>query len=63
MQTSDLIQSLRKSYETGTLEESNLRPDPIDLFREWMDAAVAAQLDEPNAMTLCTASADGMPDG
>jgi pyridoxamine 5'-phosphate oxidase len=63
MQTSDLIQSLRKSYETGTLEEANLRPDPIDLFREWMDAAVAAQLDEPNAMTLCTASADGMPDG
>jgi pyridoxamine 5'-phosphate oxidase len=63
MQTSDLIQGLRKSYETGTLEEANLLPDPIDLFREWMDAAVAANLEEPNAMTLCTASADGAPDG
>lgn len=63
MQTSDHIQGLRKSYETGTLTEHDLLPDPIDLFRTWMEAAVQAQLEEPNAMTLCTASVDGQPDG
>jgi len=63
MHTSDHIQGIRKSYETGTLEEQDLQPDPIDLFRAWMDTAVQAQLEEPNAMTLCTASADGLPDG
>ncbi len=63
MQTSDHIQSLRKSYETGTLEVEDLQPDPIQLFRAWMDTAVEAHLEDPNAMTLCTASADGQPDG
>ncbi len=63
MHTSDHIQGIRKSYETGTLEELDLQPDPIDLFGAWMDIAVQAQLEEPNAMTLCTASADGLPDG
>lgn len=63
MQTSDHIQGMRKSYETGTLTEQDLLPDPIDLFRAWMETAVQARLEEPNAMTLCTASADGQPDG
>jgi pyridoxamine 5'-phosphate oxidase len=35
--------------------------DPIRLFKKWFDAAVKAELNEPNAMTLATASRDGKP--
>jgi pyridoxamine 5'-phosphate oxidase len=38
-----------------------LLPDPIDQFRQWFDAAVAAGLKEPTAMTLATATSDGLP--
>jgi pyridoxamine 5'-phosphate oxidase len=37
------------------------QPDPIRLFKKWFDAAVRAELKEPNAMTLATAAADGKP--
>lgn len=35
--------------------------DPLDLFREWFEAARAAGLELPEAMTLATADADGRP--
>jgi pyridoxamine 5'-phosphate oxidase len=34
---------------------------PLELFREWFEAARAAGLDLPEAMTLATADADGKP--
>ena len=36
-------------------------PDPIALFTEWLDQALKAELPEPNAMTVATATADGVP--
>jgi pyridoxamine 5'-phosphate oxidase len=35
--------------------------DPIRLFKKWFDAAVRAQVTEPTAMTLATATRDGKP--
>jgi pyridoxamine 5'-phosphate oxidase len=35
--------------------------DPIELFREWFDAARAGGLELPEAMTLATADADARP--
>ena len=35
--------------------------DPLGLFREWFEAARAAGLDLPEAMTLATADAGGRP--
>jgi pyridoxamine 5'-phosphate oxidase len=35
--------------------------DPIRLFKKWFDAAVRAELKEPDAMTLATAAHDGKP--
>jgi pyridoxamine 5'-phosphate oxidase len=51
----------RKEYEQGTLDEASVARDPIDQFSAWYDAAVAAGVPEPEAMTLATASADGRP--
>jgi pyridoxamine 5'-phosphate oxidase len=37
------------------------KADPIRLFKKWFDAALAAELNEPNAMTLATATSGGKP--
>ena len=36
-------------------------PDPFELFAQWMDDALNAELIEPNALTLATVSRSGMP--
>lgn len=50
---------------TGTapsIELDRLPADPLELFREWFDAAVALEVPEPAAMTLSTMDDDGVPD-
>jgi pyridoxamine 5'-phosphate oxidase len=43
------------------LSEAEAGDDPFALFRLWFDKALAVGLPEPNAMTLATATADGVP--
>lgn len=52
---------LRKEYEGGALDESDLAPDWPTQFGRWLADAVHAGLPEPNAMVLATANADGQP--
>jgi pyridoxamine 5'-phosphate oxidase len=35
--------------------------DPIELFVEWLEAAIDARVEQPHAMTLATASKSGIP--
>lgn len=63
MNINDPIGTLRKSYETGELVESQVPEDPLALFAEWMQTAVAYPLEEANAMTLCTVDGEGQPQG
>ena len=56
----DLAQ-MRKSYEQAALDESHVRPLPIDQFHHWFDEAVKSKALEPNAMTLATVSPQGRP--
>ena len=51
----------RKEYEQGALDEATVARDPIRQFAAWYDAAVAAGVPEPEAMTLSTATPDGRP--
>lgn len=53
--------SQRFDYEYDILEEDDLEPDPIAQFRHWLAAAAEEGIREPNAMTLATASPDGVP--
>lgn len=55
------LQKLRKEYTRAGLRESNADLDPIKQFRTWFDEALAADLHEPNAMTLATATRAGRP--
>ena len=55
------LQRLRKEYTRAGLREADADPDPTKQFRKWFDEALAADLHEPNAMTLATATSDGRP--
>ncbi len=55
------LADLRKEYMARGLDVGDLDADPILQFRAWFDEALAAQLTEPNAMTLATVGADGRP--
>jgi len=55
------IADLRQDYTKETLNETDVDPNPFVQFRRWFDQAVNAELPEPNAMTLATASRDGIP--
>ncbi len=55
------IANIRKEYKLKTLEESNVAADAILQFSHWWNEAINSEIDEVNAMTLATASADGIP--
>lgn len=59
---SNNIADIRKEYKLRTLSESDVLADPIRQFDRWWQEAIHSNLEEVNAMTLATASADGMPD-
>ena len=52
---------LRTDYKRAALGERDVAADPIAQFSRWFDEAVAAQVPEPNAMTLATVDAYGQP--
>ncbi|AVP57884.1 pyridoxamine 5'-phosphate oxidase [Pulveribacter suum] len=58
---SSSIADLRKSYERAELGEDASHADPLAQFDQWLGEAVAAQVPEPNAMTLATVSGDLRP--
>ena len=57
----DHVTRLRKEYTRSGLKESDVASDPIEQFRSWFDEVLAADLHEPNAMTLATATPEGRP--
>lgn len=60
MEIPDLAR-MREEYADIGLEESAAGHDPVVLFERWLAEAVEAQVHEPNAMALATATADGRP--
>ena len=55
------IADLRKSYERAELNEAASNADPLNQFDQWLGEAIAAQLPEPNAMTLATVGGNLRP--
>ena len=54
---------LRREYraQSGHLLEENASSDPFEQFEQWFADAIAAKLDLPDAMTLATATPQGIP--
>lgn len=55
------LADLRKSYERAELSEDASQADPLKQFEQWLSEAIAAQVPEPNAMTLATVGSDLRP--
>ena len=55
------LSELRTEYKRAVLDEQDVDPDPLLQFNRWFAEAVAAQVPEPNAMTLATVDAEGRP--
>jgi pyridoxamine 5'-phosphate oxidase len=55
------IADIRKDYQLQSLSEKDVMGNPIDQFEKWWNEAIKSNLDEVNAMTLATSSADGTP--
>jgi pyridoxamine 5'-phosphate oxidase len=55
------IADIRRDYSHKQLSEKDADPDPIIQFENWWIEARHSKIDEVNAMTLATASPDGLP--
>lgn len=57
------ISDLRKEYTLNGLDKADVLADPIAQFRIWFNAALQANVPEPNAMYISTVTENGRPDG
>ncbi len=55
------LADLRKNYALQSLAETDVQSDPIAQFAIWFQHAIDSQILEPNAMSLATATANGLP--
>lgn len=55
------IADIRREYTLAGLRRTDLETDPMAQFAKWFEQALAANLVEPNAMTLATADREGRP--
>src|SRR6185437_7003404 len=55
------IADIRKEYKLKELQEAAAHKNAIEQFDLWWKEALNSEIDEVNAMTLATASADGVP--
>src|SRR4051794_35149652 len=55
------IADIRRDYKRELLDESHVANDPIEQFGKWWNEALKSETEEVNAMTLATATKDGIP--
>lgn len=55
------VADIRRDYVQKELVESDVCENPIDQFMEWFEQALSADLTDPTAMTLATATKEGVP--
>ncbi len=55
------IADIRKDYSLKVLDEADLHKDAIQQFEKWWQEALLSEIEEVNAMTLATATANGKP--
>lgn len=55
------IHNIRRDYMLQHLSEEAVADTPVEQFSRWWNDAITSNVDEVNAMTLATASNDGLP--
>lgn len=57
------IADIRKDYMLKSFNEQDAKSTALDQFDIWWQDAIASNIDEVNALTLCTVSPEGKPSG
>lgn len=57
-----IIAAARREYGNCELLEATVSPDPFVQFEHWFQDALNANMVDPNAMTVATVDANGLPD-
>ena len=55
------IAGIRTEYKQKSLLEADVEKAPVQQFEKWWNDAINSEIEEVNAMTLATASSDGLP--
>jgi pyridoxamine 5'-phosphate oxidase len=55
------LSELRQDYQLASLDENDVSISPFEQFDKWFSEALKAEITEPNAMILATATPDGKP--
>ena len=55
------VNSVRREFADQPLNMEAVNEDPYAFFEKWFDEAVGSEVLDPNAMTLATVNAKGMP--
>jgi pyridoxamine 5'-phosphate oxidase len=55
------IADIRRDYSHKSLSEKDVDADAVKQFGKWWEEAIHSKIDEVNAMTVATATADGLP--
>ncbi len=58
----DVLRDRRVQYETAGFDLDDVVAEPVEQWKQWHDQAMEAGVTEPNAMTVATIGADGVPD-
>ena len=59
--SSEDLTNLRREYRSSTLDELDVDLNPFVQFDKWFQQTLNAQVPEPNAMVLATATPEGRP--
>lgn len=55
------LQQIRREYAREELHEDSVHDNPIRQFGYWFEQALESEVTEPNAMSLATATEEGLP--
>lgn len=55
------LANLRKEYQQQAFKKEDAAENAIEQFERWWQEAIKSDIDEVNALTLATASSDGLP--
>ena len=55
------VADLRRSYQQGGLDESELPSHPMDLFEKWLQQAIDSKMYDPNSVVVSTVDEQGQP--
>jgi pyridoxamine 5'-phosphate oxidase len=55
------LADIRKDYRLASFDEKDAAANPFEQFTKWWNEATHSNIEEVNAMTLATATKDGLP--